>query len=70
MPDDAYASRLRFIETLHGLDAIGRTRLLSIENDRELETLFSVALEEQWFEVAAEIKHEMKRRGRELPVKS
>lgn len=67
MPD--HATRLLAIETLHGLSAIERTRLLSTEPDAELEALFRVAVDEQWFEVAAEIRHESRRRGRELKVK-
>jgi hypothetical protein len=60
-----HESRLRFIRTLHGMPALDQKHLLSIESDEELRALKEVALQEQWFEVAAAIAKDIKRRTTE-----
>lgn len=67
---DERSCRRRFLQRLWGMSCLERTHLLSIEHDTEIRALFEACLAEQWFELAAEMKHEMKRRGREMPVSS
>lgn len=62
---DLVSARARFIGRLYGMTAPERRRLLGIETDAELVEIKHVALECQWFEIAAAVKIEQQRRERE-----
>jgi len=62
--------RFQFIRQLHDFSENGRAHLLAVETDAEIIALKEMALEQQYFEVAASIVTEAKRRGFEIPVQS
>lgn len=64
--------RKLFLDSLLCMSGRQLTHTLSVEDSAELEALFQVALHEQWFEMAAVIRAETKRRlgeveGTEMP---
>ncbi len=60
--------RTRFVDHLCILSERQRAHLLGIEDDAELSALKTSALDRQYFEVAASVAAEIKRRQNEVRV--
>ena len=57
------AARLRFIHHLSSMTEDGRSNVLRIESDSELQVLWEMAFLDKWVDVAASIEVEANRRG-------
>lgn len=60
--------RKQFLDSLCVMSKRQRAHLLGVEDSTELEALFQVAIDQQWFELAASIRTETKRRASEVKV--
>lgn len=60
--------RTKFLDTLKCMSERQRAHLLGVETSEELEALFQLALDQQWFEIAASVRTETRRRKIEIKV--